>query len=62
MLPVITLACAGTSFTATAKVLTVPFPQIFEGVIVISPLAAPAVSVIEFVVLVPDQPAGFVQA
>lgn len=52
--PVMVDGCDGTpEILDTASVLTLPFPQMFDGVTLIVPPVAPAVTVIEFVVVPP---------
>ena len=56
----IVLGCAGTAVGVTANVRAVPSPQLFDGVTVMFPAVADAVTVIEFVVppAVCNHPAG----
>ena len=60
LLPETVPGCTGAEFTVTAKVWAVELPQALLAVTVILPLLVPAVAEIELVVLVPDQPPGYV--
>ena len=53
--------CAGIAITEIASVCGADAPQEFTAVTEMLPLEVPAVTAMEFVVLVPDQPEGIVQ-
>lgn len=61
VLPVIDTGVAGVDELVTANVLAVLLPQLLLAVTAIFPLLVPAVTVIVFVVEVPDHPVGNTQ-